>query len=307
MKTVQRSILLSLLLVLLFPSLLSASLQDPTTLVIGKVSHNPKKHYRYLKPIAEYVVERMRDLGVRRVKVLMAPDNRRMLEYLRQGRVDWVTETVMSASIFAEEAGAEILLRKWKKGVPVYHTIFFARNESGIASLDDLPGRRLALEDTGSTSSYYLPLSILIENGYRVEPLGSSRGVPQDARIGYLLAGDEINISTLVHKGLVDAGAFNNLDWDKPDHLPDIFQREMRIIHRSRSFPRAVELVRGDLDPALKARLRSLLLKAHEDPDAELPLFSYQRTLRFDPLRQDEMDAIRRLYRTVQLVEGRTR
>lgn len=296
----------SLALLLSLPSLLCASQQDPTTLVIGKVSQNPKKHYRYLKPIAEYVAERMRDLGVRRAKVLMAPDNRRMIEYLRQGRVDWVTETVMSASIFAEEAGAEILLRKWKKGVPRYRTIFFARNDSGIRSLADLPGRTLALEDDGSTSSYYLPLSILIGEGYDVAPLGSPRA-QQQSRIDYLLAGDEINISTRVYQGLEDAGAFNNLDWRKPDHLPELFRKEMRVIHQSQEYPRAVELVRGGLEAAVRERLRSLLLRAHEDPDAEMPLHSYQRTLRFDALRPEELESIRALYQTVELVQGSAR
>lgn len=87
------------------------------TLVIGKVSSNPKKHYRYLKPIAEYVIKHMGDLGIDRVEVLMARNNRQLTRYLKQGRVDWVTETVFSALEFEEKAGAEILLLKWKKGV----------------------------------------------------------------------------------------------------------------------------------------------------------------------------------------------
>ena len=139
-----------------------ADVRDPSTLVIGKVSHNPKKHYRHLKPIAEYVAERMADLGIRRVKVLMARDNRQMLKYLRQGRVDWVTETVMSAAVFKREAGAEILLRKWKKDASEYYSIFFVRKDSGIEGLDDLAGRTIALEDPGSTSAFFVPVKTLL-------------------------------------------------------------------------------------------------------------------------------------------------
>jgi len=33
-------------------------------LVIGKVSHDPKKHFRYLKPMVDYAVKQMGDLGM---------------------------------------------------------------------------------------------------------------------------------------------------------------------------------------------------------------------------------------------------
>jgi len=49
------------------------------TLVIGKVSLNPKKHYRYLRPMVEYAASHMEDLGIRGTKVLMARDNFHLL------------------------------------------------------------------------------------------------------------------------------------------------------------------------------------------------------------------------------------
>lgn len=290
---------------LLLPVPGMASNLDPTTLVIGKVSHNPRKHYRYLKPIADYAAAHMADLGIHRAKVLMARDNRQMLDYLRQGRVDWVTETVMSASEFATQAGAEILLTKWKKGVPDYHTVFFVRADSTIHELDDLVGRTLALEDQGSTTAFFVPAEILLEHGFRLVRLSSPHDKPPAGTIGYMLTREEISVSTLVHKGLADAGAFNNLDWEKEDHLPHIFQREMRIIHSSASMPRAVELVRGGLAPAIKGRLKALLLKAHLDPEAAPALQAYQQTSRFEQLSAAELQSILELYRTVVNVRER--
>ncbi len=284
-----------------------ADVRDPSTLVIGKVSHNPKKHYRHLKPIAEYVAERMADLGIRRVKVLMARDNRQMLKYLRQGRVDWVTETVMSAAVFKREAGAEILLRKWKKDASEYYSIFFVRKDSGIEGLDDLAGRTIALEDPGSTSAFFVPVKTLLDRGLTLVELNSPRDASPAGKVGYTLVRDEINISTLVHKGLVDAGAFNNIDWNKEDHLPHMFQRDMRIIHRSASLPRAVELVRAGLEPVVKARLEALLLQAHEDPTAQAALRAYQQTARFDTLSSAELETIDGLYDTVLIVRERLR
>ena len=303
MRRLSRSLQLLLLAVsLLLPAFTLASKQDPGTLVIGKVSHNPKKHYHYLKPIADYVAARMGDLGIVRAKVLMARDNQQMIHFLRQGRVDWVTETVMSASEFAMQAGGEILLRKWKKGVPDYYTVFFTREESDIYDLASLVGRKLALEDPGSTTAFFVPVQILLERGFHLVRLDSLRNEPPEDAIGYVLSREEINASTLVHQGLVDAAAFNNLDWEKKDHLPHIFQRDMRIIHRSATLPRAVELVRAGLDPAIKGRLRALLLGAHLDANASYALQAYQQTSRFSELSDAELALVLGLYRTVTTV-----
>lgn len=92
-------------------------------LVISKISTNPKKHFAYLKPIADYVVSHMKDLGIMEARVVLAKDTKQMIEYIISGKVDWITETPFAASIFHEQAGARMLLRRWKKGVPEYHTV----------------------------------------------------------------------------------------------------------------------------------------------------------------------------------------
>ena len=48
-----------------------------------------------------------------------------MIKLLQDGHIDIVSETALSALLFEEEAGAEILLLEWKKGVAAYHTVFF--------------------------------------------------------------------------------------------------------------------------------------------------------------------------------------
>ncbi|NEV63402.1 phosphate/phosphite/phosphonate ABC transporter substrate-binding protein [Thiorhodococcus minor] len=273
------------------------------TLVIGKISTNPKKHYLYLKPIADYVVANMHDLGIDRVKVLMARDNRQMIRYLRSGRIDWVTETVFPAIEFEEQAGAEILALKWKKGVPTYHSVFFTRKESGVKTLADLVGRVIAFEDPGSTSSFLVPAAILADAGLRLERLETPRDAASADAVGYVFAKQEINMSTWVHKGLVDAGAFANQDWEKEDHLPRAFRAAMSIFHRSEPIPRALEIVRKDLRPDVKRRLKRLLLTAHEDPDAASALQAYQKTTRFEEIGVDVRAGIERIRKIKERLE----
>ena len=273
------------------------------TLVIGKVTKNPKKHYKKLRPIADYVVSHMEDLGITQAKVLMAKDNRQMISYLRQGRVDWVTDTPFTAVLFEEKAGAEILLRKWKKGVPDYHTIFFCRKESPIRTLDDLVGKTIAFEDPGSTTAYLVPAAALLQRGLKLTLLASPRERPPANMVGYAFSYQEINSSTWVYRGLVDAGAFNNLDWNSTDHSALAHQQEFRIFYRSKPFPRAIELARKDLDPRIKQRLKSILLNADTDPSAAAALKAYQKTQKFDELNAKSkagMQEIRNVFRLVK-------
>lgn len=254
------------------------------TLVIGKVTENPKKHYRYMKPIADYVVGHMKDLGIREAKVLMAKDIRQMASYLKQDKVDWVTETCFPAVILQEKADAEILLRKWKKGVPEYHTIFFTRQDSGIDSLDNIQGKTIAFEDPGSTTAYFIPAWILLQRGYKLVQMASVRETPGAGMVGFVFSEQEINSSTWTHRGLVDLGALSNLDWEKDDHMRQVQRKEMKIIFESKPFPRAIELVRKNLDPAIKLRLKTVLLAADKDPKAQKALKAYQKTKKFDEL-----------------------
>ncbi len=226
----------------------------------------------------------MGDLGITEGKVLMARDNRQMIRYLRRGKVAWVTETAFSAVIYEQKAGAEILVRKWKKGVPEYYAVFFTRTDTGIESLTDLRGRVVAFEDPGSTTAFFVPASLLLDQGLELVQLESPREKPAPDEVGYVFAGDEINISTWVHKGLVDAGAYNNLDWITEDHTPSLFRESMKIFYQTQPFPRAVELVRKDLDTAIKRRLKSILLQSGDDPKARSALKAYQKTTKFDEL-----------------------
>ena len=98
-----------------------------------------------------------------------------MLRYLREGKVDWVQKTVFEALIYNREVGAEIALRSWRQRVPNYHTVMFARKDGHIASLKDLVGKKIAFEDPGSTSAFFVPAAILKRANFQLLELSSPR------------------------------------------------------------------------------------------------------------------------------------
>ena len=105
-----------------------------------------------------------------------------------------------------------------------------------------------------------------------------------------------MNTSSWVHKRLVDVGALSNLDWENPRRVPDSFRRDLVVFARSPEFPRALELVRGNLSPRVAERLREVLIEASRDPAAAEALAKFFRTTAFlpvDPRTRNELDVLR--------------
>lgn len=274
------------------------------TLVIGKVTHNPRKHYGKLKLMVNYVAYRLKDFGIKQGAVLMARDNQQMIQYLKDGKVDWVTETPFSALFFEEKAGAEIILKRLKKGMAEYKTVFITHKDSGINSLADLKGRIIVFEDLGSTTGYFVPAAELMREGLELFPLSSPRAKPPADKVGYVFAQEEINIATWVYKGFADAGAYSDLDWNMNEHTPDAFKKDLKIFHQTRSFPRAVELVRKGLDPGIKTRIKEILLNAHNDPDAREVLRAYQKTKKFDEFQGEAKAGLEEARRILEIIQS---
>lgn len=290
------------LVLALWVGALAAARADDGVLVLGRISDDPGAHYEQLKHLLDYVVPRMADVGIREGRVLMARDAQQMQSYMRRGRVDWVTETAATAMMLAERAGAVPLLMTERDGVAQYHTLYFVRNDSPVRTLDDLRGRSIAFQNRFSTSAYYVPAVELLERGQRLEVLLSPMDRPAPDSVGYLFGRSELNISSWVHKGLVDAGVMSNLDWTNPKRVPPSYRRDFRIVRETPAYPRALEMVRGDLDARIAARLREVLLGAADDPDAREALLRFFKTTRFVPLDAGTDHALAHLRKGVQRV-----
>lgn len=268
---------------------------DSSVLVLGRISDDPKKHYEQLKPLLDYVVPRLADVGIREGRILMAKDTQQMASYLRRGRVDWVTETAGTAMLLRQRADARPLLLTERDGASHYHSLFFARRDSGLRSLGDLRGHSIAFQRPSSTSAYFVPAAELLQRGLSLEILLSPDDRIASGAVGYLFAWSELNISTWVHKGLADVGVMSNLDWNNPARVPPSFRDDLVVIGETGDYPRAVEMVRSDLDPRVEARLREVLIDAAGDPDAGDALLRFFNTTRFMPIDTQSKDALDRI------------
>lgn len=286
--------MLSRIIPLLLGLLLSVPAQS-RVLVLGQVSERPGKDYEQLRPMVEYAAAQLSSLGISSGEVRLYAGAEDLAAAMRHGEVDWVTETAFTAARLVHEAGARPLLRKWKRGQRDYQSLIYTRADSPVRNLNDLVGQTIAFEHADSFSSYFLPRQLLERQGLRLRPLDNVQQPAKPGLVSYIFSRTEKNNALWVHKGLSVAGALNNNDWDNPARVPPGLRADLRIIYRSASYPRALELVSADLEPALVQALQDLLLGMEPDTFPEL-LARYEQTTGFELILPDDMQLLTDIY-----------
>ncbi|QPJ64235.1 MAG: phosphate/phosphite/phosphonate ABC transporter substrate-binding protein [Candidatus Nitrohelix vancouverensis] len=261
------------------------------TLALGYVTHNPKKHFKRLKPMAEYLAGQLD--GIRHGRVLMAKTNEEMVWLVQNGHVDLVFESVGSAMQLVKQADMQLMLLQWKKGSKDYHSLIITHQSSGMKSLADLKGKRITLGEVDSTTSYQMPVAILERAGHSLIRLNHPKDPVPPGKTGYLIvSGDEKTIAASVARQLTDAGAYSNQDWESAKDTPETYKKELSILYQSRAIPRRLVLARNTLPEPIKTALRSVLLDMKNRPDAEPVLKRFYKTRQFDELPREALEQI---------------
>jgi phosphonate transport system substrate-binding protein len=106
-------------------------------------------------------------------RLFTAADYNGVIQGLIGGTLDmaWLGASAYAA-VYVEdpEAVEPVLVKTNLDGSFTYHSIGFARADSGITSLDDMKGRKFAFADPNSTSGYLIPLVELPQLGYSMTP-----------------------------------------------------------------------------------------------------------------------------------------
>lgn len=271
------------ILIVLFIFLFCTNLEaGQNTITISKVTSHFRKQYQQLKPLIKYVAKQLKHMGIKKGKVLLARNNQELIKLVKEGKIDIVTETPFSSMLFIEKAGMKILLRSWKKGVSSYHSVIFVRKDSKIDSLEDLKGKVIAFEDPGSTTGYFLPKAEIMKKGLPLVELNNYREKPPSDKIGYYFANGEVNIVHWVHKGVVAAGVLDNLEYQHPEKVPEKFMPDFKIIYATEDVPRALMLIRGNIDPRLQREIKKILVNMKLSKEGRKVMWKMSKTVNFD-------------------------
>ena len=141
---------------------------------------------------------------------------------------------------------AELLALAVRHGNSVYYSGIFARTDSGINGLADLKGKKVALGDVNSTSSFNVPVAMMIESG--LQPARDLGGIN--------MAGSHANVLKALAEGLVDAGGASFDSFEKAVNSKAIDPSTVKVIAKSSPIPYPPLAIHPKVDSGIKGKLK---------------------------------------------------
>ena len=277
--------------------LVAATGASAQTLVIGAISGKPTEEIARFHPLAEHLARGLGGFGIRRGKVVVVGSVRELAELMKGNGADLMFDSPYPTLAVGELSGSRVLLRRWKGGKPSYRSLVVVRADSPVASAKDLRGKVIAFEDVDSTSGYFLPAASLQRLGLPLRELRDPRARVKANEVGYVFSDSYTNSLTWLLRGRTDAAGVGEHDYER------FLKREsgrMRIVLETPNVPRSLVSVRGDLAPALVARIRDLLVELEHTQEGKVLLDSLDRTTRFDPLPAEAEQALESVRRPMK-------
>lgn len=269
-------------------------------IVLGDISDDPGEVIEGSQPLADYLAARLGDFGITQGQVRVATDADEMIQLLKSAQVDLYFDSVYPITMISDASGAQPFLRRWRFGVEEYYTVIFASVDSGIQSVDDLPGHIIAFDNPFSTSGYLLPAVYLTEHGLNLVGKGSYDEPITDDQVGFVFSYDDENTLQWVLSGLVVAGATDDYNFDVA--FPDEIRQKLVPLAKTESVPRQVVVARPGIDPELLQAITQILVTAHESPEGQAALEPFQTT-RFDEFPEGIQAAQDRMREMMEIVQ----
>ena len=176
------------------------------TILLGAVAYDAK-----VVPIWEGIRDHFRSEGVAMDFVLFS-NYERQVELLLKGHVDVAWNTPLAHVRVKNRTSGESLSLGMRDSDQDFRSRVLVRKDAGIASLNDLEGKRLAVGSADSTQARILPLHFLKEAGVNLDAVTI---LPFDTDVGK--HGDtgtsELEVLKALHDGRADAGTVGDLIW----------------------------------------------------------------------------------------------
>ena len=213
---------------------------------------NSEKLVEDLKPISDYLSER---LGVK-VEAFTASNYIGVVEGLGSGSVDFGIIPPFSSLLAQKQSNAKpILTSKGKTGKPGYTAELYVRKDSGIKSLQDVKGKKVAFVDPSSSSGYIYPGAMLVEAGLNL-----------DKDISYQFSGGhDKSLQLLLNKDVDVIATFDGVEDRYAKDFPQA-KNEIQKLATSEMIPGVMVTASSKMDKELQEKLEKALRDIEKDP-----------------------------------------
>lgn len=241
--------------------------------------------------LADYTTE---TLGVE-TKLFAPADYNGVIQGLLGGTIDmaWLGASGYAATYLQDpEAVEPVLVKINLDGSYGYHSVGFARKDSGITKIEDLQGKTFGFGDPNSTSGYLIP-SIEIPAEYNVtmesgDFFGEVRFTGGHEQTIVAVAGGDINagVTWADAQGAWEDG-YNSGALRKAVDAGLVDMNDLVEIWRSKPIPEGPVVLRKSLPEDVKAKMTALVDGLYErDQDCTYTIAAGD-TLGFDPIGHD--------------------
>ena len=213
---------------------------------------NSEKLVEDLKPISDYLSER---LGVK-VEAFTASNYIGVVEGLGSGSVDFGIIPPFSSLLAQKQSNAKpILTSKGKTGKPGYTAELYVRKDSGIKSLQDVKGKKVAFVDPSSSSGYIYPGAMLVEAGLNL-----------DKDISYQFSGGhDKSLQLLLNKDVDVIATFDGVEDRYAKDFPQA-KTDIQKLATSDMIPGIMVTTSSKMDKELQEKLEKALRDVENDP-----------------------------------------
>lgn len=219
--------------------------------------------FRQFLPVKHYLEKTLET----KIELTVARNYEAALAEIGQGKADlaYLDPSAYCEAQFLYQVVPLVRTVKHKKAV--YRSVLVTREDAPIQKIIEVKGKRLALGNIHSSSSFLMPLAMLKEIGLSLHDF---------QKVGYLQEEDRVALAVLV--GDYDVGALSEEVAQK--YIP----YGLRIIKSSEAIPQFTICASAKLKPALRNKIKAALLRYQ---DKNYP------NLYFSPTNDRDYDIVR--------------
>lgn len=247
----------------------------------------PTELQRKFKPLGAYLEQQ---LGMK-VEFVPVSDYAAVVEALASDRLDmaWLGGfTFVQTRLKTGNAIPLVQREQDEKFTSKYITA-----NPAVKSLQDLKGKTFAFGSVSSTSGSLMPRFFMLKDGIKPEEFFS--------RVAYSGAHDAT--VAWVQAGKVDGGVLNASVWDKLVAAGKVDTSKVVVLDTTPPYYDYNWTVRGNLDPALTAKIKAAFLALDPAKPADKAILDLQAATRFIPTKAENYTGIEEAARAAGLLK----
>lgn len=252
--------------------------QEPVRKLLrfGKIPNvSPREAFRIYSVFLDLVEEH---LHCCQLELVLARDYSSCVSMLANGEIDLAWLGTASYVENRKDVDMRPLVRPIWAGRPTYRGVLFTVHATGITSLQQLKGKKVAFVDKESASGYVYPAALLAEAGIDIEK--------DLAQVEFLGSHDAVMLGVLL--GEYDAGAvFERAYATVADHATRV---RLRILAQTEPIPGEPIVAGPSLDPDIADAVQQAFLAIPPEKFAQTELSDF---FAFEPASDKDYDNVR--------------